>query len=173
MILQEAADVAITPEVRNEQSTYMEACCGTEIEKNQVEKSLTEAVAEARREERQMEDRENGDKDVEKEELKKENLPKESLKMASWVEVSNETLRAEEQSEVEATLMEEEMKGSAEEQELQEVEGRGRAEAEKEQTRSVELELAVMEEKWREQCVINDTLKQRLADEEGRFRVRP
>uniref|UniRef100_A0A096M3L3 Tax1 (human T-cell leukemia virus type I) binding protein 1a n=1 Tax=Poecilia formosa TaxID=48698 RepID=A0A096M3L3_POEFO len=42
---------------------------------------------------------------------------------------------------------------------------------EKEQTRSVEAELAVMEEKWREQCVINDTLKQRLADEEGRFRV--
>uniref|UniRef100_H3CUY1 Tax1 (human T-cell leukemia virus type I) binding protein 1a n=1 Tax=Tetraodon nigroviridis TaxID=99883 RepID=H3CUY1_TETNG len=39
------------------------------------------------------------------------------------------------------------------------------------QTHSVEEELAMMEEKWREQCVINETLKQRLADEEERFRV--
>ncbi|XP_034017390.1 tax1-binding protein 1 homolog A isoform X2 [Thalassophryne amazonica] len=46
-----------------------------------------------------------------------------------------------------------------------------RLEAEKEQTRSVEEELAVMEEKWKEQCAINETLKQRLANEEERFRV--
>uniref|UniRef100_A0A3Q1GQK0 Tax1 (human T-cell leukemia virus type I) binding protein 1a n=1 Tax=Acanthochromis polyacanthus TaxID=80966 RepID=A0A3Q1GQK0_9TELE len=52
-----------------------------------------------------------------------------------------------------------------------EVEGRSVEEAEQEQTRSVEEELAMMEEKWREQCAINETLKQRLADEEERFRV--
>ncbi|KAG7275489.1 hypothetical protein CRUP_022741 [Coryphaenoides rupestris] len=43
-------------------------------------------------------------------------------------------------------------------------------EAEKEQTRSVEEELAAMEEKWKEQCAINETLKHRLANEEERFR---
>uniref|UniRef100_A0A3B5BCI7 Tax1-binding protein 1 homolog A-like n=1 Tax=Stegastes partitus TaxID=144197 RepID=A0A3B5BCI7_9TELE len=58
-----------------------------------------------------------------------------------------------------------------EEQGLLEVEGRSVEEAEQEQTRSVEEELAMMEEKWREQCAINETLKQRLADEEERFRV--
>uniref|UniRef100_A0A096LRW0 Tax1 (human T-cell leukemia virus type I) binding protein 1a n=1 Tax=Poecilia formosa TaxID=48698 RepID=A0A096LRW0_POEFO len=73
-------------------------------------------------------------------------------------------LKAEEQSEADT-------RASMEGQEPLEAEGRSTAEAEKEQTRSVEAELAVMEEKWREQCVINDTLKQRLADEEGRFRV--
>ncbi|KAM4725898.1 tax1-binding protein 1 homolog A isoform 1-T3 [Anableps anableps] len=155
-ILQEAADMTITPEVRNEQSTYAEALSGTE--EKQVETSLKEASAEAGRD-----DMEDEDKDSEKEAEKKENLPEESLKMASWVEVSNERLRPEEQSAAEASPMEEETRGSAEGQEL--------VEAEKEQTRSVEAELAVMEEKWREQCAINDTLKQRLADEEGRFRV--
>uniref|UniRef100_H2LK80 Tax1 (human T-cell leukemia virus type I) binding protein 1a n=1 Tax=Oryzias latipes TaxID=8090 RepID=H2LK80_ORYLA len=54
---------------------------------------------------------------------------------------------------------------------LMEVEGRGREEVEKQQTCSVEADLAVMEEKWREQCAINETLKQRLANEEECFRV--
>ncbi|KAM9494581.1 tax1-binding protein 1 homolog A isoform 1-T2 [Clarias gariepinus] len=36
---------------------------------------------------------------------------------------------------------------------------------------SVEAELARMEERWREQCVISDNLKLLLADEEQRFRV--
>uniref|UniRef100_A0A3P9QCR5 Tax1 (human T-cell leukemia virus type I) binding protein 1a n=1 Tax=Poecilia reticulata TaxID=8081 RepID=A0A3P9QCR5_POERE len=76
--------------------------------------------------------------------------------------VSDERSRAEEQSEADT-------RAGAEGREPLDVEGRSTAE--KEQTRSVEEELAVMEEKWREQCVINDTLKQRLADEEGRFRV--
>uniref|UniRef100_A0A3B3CHY3 Tax1 (human T-cell leukemia virus type I) binding protein 1a n=1 Tax=Oryzias melastigma TaxID=30732 RepID=A0A3B3CHY3_ORYME len=49
--------------------------------------------------------------------------------------------------------------------------GEEEKEAEKQQTSSVEAELAVMEEKWREQCAINETLKQRLANEEERFRV--
>uniref|UniRef100_A0A3Q3E6K2 Tax1 (human T-cell leukemia virus type I) binding protein 1a n=1 Tax=Labrus bergylta TaxID=56723 RepID=A0A3Q3E6K2_9LABR len=54
---------------------------------------------------------------------------------------------------------------------LLEAKARNVGEAEKEQTRSVEEELAMMEEKWREQCAINETLKQRLANEEERFRV--
>ncbi|CAL9691077.1 unnamed protein product [Knipowitschia caucasica] len=36
---------------------------------------------------------------------------------------------------------------------------------------TVEEELALMEQKWKEQCVINETLKQRLANEEERFRM--
>lgn len=36
---------------------------------------------------------------------------------------------------------------------------------------SVEAELARMEERWREQCVINDNLKLLLANEEQRFKV--
>ncbi|XP_014838468.1 PREDICTED: tax1-binding protein 1 homolog B-like isoform X2 [Poecilia mexicana] len=155
-ILQEPADTTITPEVKNDQSTFVEAHSGTEAEEKQVETSLMEATAAAGRD-----DTENGG---EEEEKKKESLPEESLKMASWVEVSDERSRAEEQSEADT-------RASMEGQEPLEAEGRSTAEAEKEQTRSVEAELAVMEEKWREQCVINDTLKQRLADEEGRFRV--
>ncbi|PWA15406.1 hypothetical protein CCH79_00008421 [Gambusia affinis] len=156
-ILQEAPDVTITPEVKNEQSTFAEAHSGTEVEEKQVETSPMESTAAA--------GRDDTEKDGEEEEKKrKENLPEESLKMASWVEVSDERLRAEEQSEADT-------RASAEGREPLEAEGRSTAEAEKEQTRSVEAELAVMEEKWREQCVINDTLKQRLADEEGRFRV--
>uniref|UniRef100_A0A3Q2PHX2 Tax1 (human T-cell leukemia virus type I) binding protein 1a n=1 Tax=Fundulus heteroclitus TaxID=8078 RepID=A0A3Q2PHX2_FUNHE len=170
-VLQEAADVTVAPEVRNERSTCAEAPGGAE-EENQTERSLTEATAE----EKEMEDGDDGGKDAEKEqeeeeEEEKKNLPEESLKMASWVEVSDERLRAE-ASGAEAALTEEEVRdGGAGERELLEVEGGSTGEAEKEQTLSVEAELAVMEEKWREQCVINDTLKQRLADEEGRFRV--
>ncbi|MEQ2162819.1 hypothetical protein GOODEAATRI_023847 [Goodea atripinnis] len=162
--------MTITPEVRNEQSTYAEAPIGTKVEEIQREKSLQEATAEAGREEQQAEDRESGDKDREKEEKKEENLPEESLRMASWVEVSNERLSAVEKSEAGAELMEEEARDNAEDQEPLEVEERSTGEVEKDQTRSVEAELAVMEEKWRVQCVINDTLKQRLANEEGRFR---
>lgn len=36
---------------------------------------------------------------------------------------------------------------------------------------SVETELACMEEKWREQCTINENLKLLLANEEKRFKV--
>uniref|UniRef100_A0A3Q4GGS4 Tax1 (human T-cell leukemia virus type I) binding protein 1a n=1 Tax=Neolamprologus brichardi TaxID=32507 RepID=A0A3Q4GGS4_NEOBR len=73
---------------------------------------------------------------------------------------------------IKGALNMEELRDGAEEQGLLEVEERCMEEAEKEQTRSVEEELAMMEEKWREQCAINETLKQRLADEEERFRVR-
>ncbi|AWP21858.1 Tax1 binding protein 1 [Scophthalmus maximus] len=80
-------------------------------------------------------------------------------------EVEDERLGAE----ADSALQAEEGREGAEEQLLLEVEGR--SSAEKEQTCSVEEELAMMEEKWREQCAINETLKQRLANEEERFRV--
>uniref|UniRef100_A0A3P9K5C9 Tax1 (human T-cell leukemia virus type I) binding protein 1a n=1 Tax=Oryzias latipes TaxID=8090 RepID=A0A3P9K5C9_ORYLA len=107
----------------------------------------------------------------EKMEEKQEKKEEESLKMTSWVDVNNERLSAEDNSEKEATSKPEEVRDGVEEQEPMEVEGRGREEVEKQQTCSVEAELAVMEEKWREQCAINETLKQRLANEEERFRV--
>ncbi|KAK7898568.1 hypothetical protein WMY93_019421 [Mugilogobius chulae] len=45
-------------------------------------------------------------------------------------------------------------------------------EEEREETRpNVEEELVLMEQKWKEQCIINETLKQRLANEEERFRM--
>ncbi|XP_036070223.1 tax1-binding protein 1 homolog A isoform X2 [Oryzias melastigma] len=104
--------------------------------------------------------------DNDKEKEKKKKGEEESLRMTSWVDVSNERLSGEDNSEEEATPKPEEVK-----EEMMEVEGRSREEAEKQQTSSVEAELAVMEEKWREQCAINETLKQRLANEEERFRV--
>uniref|UniRef100_A0A3P9I733 Tax1 (human T-cell leukemia virus type I) binding protein 1a n=1 Tax=Oryzias latipes TaxID=8090 RepID=A0A3P9I733_ORYLA len=111
---------------------------------------------------------EQGGEQMEEKQEKKE---EESLKMTSWVDVNNERLCAEDNSEREATSKPEEVRDGVEEQEPMEVEGRGREEVEKQQTCSVEAELAVMEEKWREQCAINETLKQRLANEEERFRV--
>lgn len=44
-------------------------------------------------------------------------------------------------------------------------------EEEEECSVSVETELACMEEKWREQCTINENLKLLLASEEQRFKV--
>ncbi|XP_013998415.2 tax1-binding protein 1 homolog A isoform X2 [Salmo salar] len=79
----------------------------------------------------------------------------ESMKMESWVEVENERKSAEE----------------VDERSVEEDERRSAEEVEKEQTCSVEEELARMEEKWAEQCAINETLKQRLANEEERFRI--
>uniref|UniRef100_A0AAZ3SLH0 UBZ1-type domain-containing protein n=1 Tax=Oncorhynchus tshawytscha TaxID=74940 RepID=A0AAZ3SLH0_ONCTS len=76
----------------------------------------------------------------------------ENMKMESWVEKERK---------------------SAEEVDERSVEDEGKSaeEVEKEQTRSVEEELARMEEKWAEQCAINESLKQRLANEEERFRI--
>lgn len=89
-------------------------------------------------------------------------------RMMSWVELENER-----KSEAEMTAGEGENVGdAAARQVLLEEEGRSLGETDRDQTHSVEEELAMMEEKWREQCVINETLKQRLADEEERFRVR-
>uniref|UniRef100_A0A3P8TPB2 Tax1 (human T-cell leukemia virus type I) binding protein 1a n=1 Tax=Amphiprion percula TaxID=161767 RepID=A0A3P8TPB2_AMPPE len=168
-VLQEATEMTITPELNNEQPTYADERISTEKEERQRENTPKEKTeVEAEREAKRKEASEN--KENEKEE-KKESLPEESLRMTSWVEVENERLSAEENSEGERAPKAEEARDGVEEQGLLEVEGRSMEEAEQEQTRSVEEELAMMEEKWREQCAINETLKQRLADEEERFRV--
>ncbi|KAG8005115.1 Tax1-binding protein 1-like protein B [Nibea albiflora] len=167
-VLQQA-EMTITPELNNRESTHADAYIGTEKEERQREKMPKEtAGVEAAGEADHGED---GQKE-EKEE-KKDSLPEESLRLTSWVEVENERPGARENSEEKTSGREGvvEVRDVVEEQVPLGAEGRSLGEAEKEQTRSVEEELAMMEEKWREQCAINETLKQRLADEEERFRV--
>ncbi len=166
--------MTITPELNNRESTHTDACTSTEKEERQREKMAKErAEVEAEGEANQGEDGEKEGKETEKEE-KKESLAEESLRMTSWVEVENDRRSAEENGQVEVAGKAEEVRDAVEGQVVLvlEVEGVSMGEAEKEQTRSVEEELAMMEEKWREQCAINETLKQRLANEEERFRVR-
>lgn len=129
------------------------------------------AEVEAEGEVYQGKDRQKEDKEIQE---KKDSLPEESLRMTSWVEVEDQRPSGQENSEAGVSGKEgvEKVRDVAEERVLWEAEGRRMGEAEKEQTRSVEEELAMMEEKWREQCAINETLKQRLAFEEERFRVR-
>ncbi|XP_010764498.1 tax1-binding protein 1 homolog A [Notothenia coriiceps] len=168
-VLQEAAEMTITPGLNNRESTHA-AYISKEREDRQREKMPNERPkAEAEGEEIQVKDGEKEDRRKEKEE-KKDSLP-ESLRMTSWVEVENERQSGEENSEAEMTGKAEEVRDVVEHQVLLEVEGRSMGEAEKAQTCSVEEELAMMEEKWRLQCAINETLKQRLANEEERFRV--
>lgn len=160
-VLQEAAEMTITPELKDRESTHADLYISAEEEEGQREKERAEVEAEVEASQGENEQRE--EKETEE---KKDSLPEDSLRMTSWVEVENERQRAQENSE-------EEMSGKERvEEEKDTLEGRSMEEAEKEQTRSVEEELAMMEEKWREQCAINETLKQRLADEEERFRVR-
>lgn len=166
--------MTITPELSNRESTHSDACVSAEKEERQREEMPKErAELEAEGESNQGEDREKEGKEKEKEE-KKDSLPEESLRMTSWVEVENERRSADENSQAEMAGKAEEVREVVEGQVVLvlEVEGVSMREAEKEQTRSVEEELAMMEEKWREQCAINETLKQRLANEEERFRVR-
>ncbi|KAM9838881.1 tax1-binding protein 1 homolog A [Aulostomus maculatus] len=159
-ILQEAAEMTISPGLNNRESTHTDSHVSTEREEKQSENSLKESD-EAKR---QVTRGEDGEKEKAEKEEKRESLPEESLRMTSWVEVEG----TQENSEVERA---DDGRGGTEEQVTQEMEGRSMEEAEKEQTRSVEEELAMMEEKWREQCAINETLKQRLANEEERFKV--
>lgn len=157
--------MTIALEVRSREPTHI----SRETEERQIEER---SEAEGEGEVNQNED--DGKEEKEKEE-KKESLPaspEESLRMTSWVEVENEKPSAEENGEVESGPKAEEVRDDVEEHVLLEVEVRSMEEAEMEQTRSVEKELAMMEEKWREQCAINETLKHRLADEEERFKVR-
>ncbi|XP_032392044.1 tax1-binding protein 1 homolog A isoform X3 [Etheostoma spectabile] len=166
-VLQEAAEMITTPEPNNKESTHTHGYISTAREERQREEMPKErAEVEAEGEENQ-EDRERVDKEKEE----KDSLPEESLRMTSWVEVENERQSAEVNSEAEMAGKAEEVRDVVEHELLLEVEGRSMGEAEKAQTRSVEEELAMMEEKWRQQCAINETLKQRLANEEERFRV--
>lgn len=153
MVLQEDPEMTISQELMK--STHSSAITCTEKRETEEEPEGNANKGGERQE-----------KDEEAQEMN-ENLLE---RMTSWVEVENER-----QSEAEATATEggEEVGDAAARRVLVEVEGRPLGETDREQTHSVEEELAMMEEKWREQCVINETLKQRLADEEERFRVRP
>lgn len=163
-VLQEAAEMTITTDLQN---IYTDTHVSTETEDMQRQSMQGERVE---AEVNQKDDSENEEKE---EEEKKESLREESLRMTSWVEVENERRpSAEENGEkVESEPEAEAERDGPEERAPLEAEARNMGEAEKEQTRSVEEELAMMEEKWREQCAINETLKQRLANEEERFRV--
>ncbi|XP_041665169.1 tax1-binding protein 1 homolog A [Cheilinus undulatus] len=158
-VLKGAAETTVTPE-SDRKSTQTDLYTSTEREENQREKLPTEGAEGGTN---QQENKEN--------EEKKDSLAEESLRMTSWVEVENESTKEEPNIEVEAAQKAAAARDAVEGQVTLETEGRSNLEAEKDQTRSVEEELAMMEEKWREQCAINETLKQRLADEEERFRV--
>lgn len=95
-------------------------------------------------------------------------------RMTSWVEVENERQSQADMTAAAAAEGAAKVREGAARRVVLGLEGRPPGETDRERTHhSVEEELAMMEEKWREQCVINETLKQRLADEEERFRVRP
>lgn len=153
-VLREDPEMTISQELMK--STHPSAHMSTG--KRETEEESEENGNKAR--ERQLQETETQEKN--------ENLLE---RMMSWVEVENER-----QSEVEVTVAAEgaaKVRDGAAPGVLLELEGRALGETDREQTHhSVEEELAMMEEKWREQCVINETLKQRLADEEERFRVR-
>ncbi|XP_061617158.1 tax1-binding protein 1 homolog A isoform X1 [Phyllopteryx taeniolatus] len=150
--LQEASALTISTELENLQCSH----CSTEIEDKQSENKSTGST-EAKGDENQTEERED--------DQRRENVHVDSLPMTSWVEVETKWAGSEGDGEAEQT---------EEEEDVREMEDRGRGEeemAEREQSHTVEEELALMEEKWREQCAINETLKQRLANEEERFRA--
>ncbi|XP_056875958.1 tax1-binding protein 1 homolog A isoform X2 [Takifugu flavidus] len=150
-VLQEETELTISQELMR--STHSSANISTE--KREMEEEPEEDANKGR--ERQKQDMETLEKN--------ENLLE---RMMSWVELENER-----KSEAEVTVAEgvEKIGDAAARRVLLEEEGRPLGETDRDQTHSVEEELAMMEEKWREQCVINETLKQRLADEEERFRV--
>ncbi|XP_060949058.1 tax1-binding protein 1 homolog A [Limanda limanda] len=163
-VLQEATEITLIPELLSRKPTSTDTQLSTDTDDRQTEHIQREwAEAESVGEWIQNENKEKEKKE------EKESLPEESLRMTSWVEVENKRHGAE----VEGALKLEEVRHVEEVQVLLEVEVEGMSmeEVEIEQTRSVEEELAMMEEKWREQCAINETLKQRLANEEERFRV--
>ncbi|XP_017280525.1 tax1-binding protein 1 homolog A-like isoform X2 [Kryptolebias marmoratus] len=168
-VLQEVAEMMISAELKTKQPTPAEAHISTETEEKQGEKSPKEKdELGAENDVKQV--RDGGNKTDEKEE-EKESPPEESPRMTSWVEVGAERPTAEENHEAETELTAElASSDGVEEHGPLEAEGTSSEEADKEQTLSVEAELAMMEEKWREQCAINETLRQRLADEEERFR---
>ncbi|XP_077404495.1 tax1-binding protein 1 homolog A isoform X2 [Vanacampus margaritifer] len=149
--LQEASTLTISTELENTDCTH----CSTQTEEKQTEDKSTES-AKAERDVKQEEEREE----------RSEKAREDSLQLTSWVEVGTKWAG----SEAEQTGEEEEEK----EEEEEELEDRRKGEeetAKREQSNSVEEELAMMEEKWKEQCAINENLKQRLANEEERFRV--
>lgn len=100
-----------------------------------------------------------------------------SLPLGSWVQVDTQDSSREDKEEEEETEEDTSSTAEAESSPTVEVEPTSTAEveptlmAEEEPTPTVEEELALMEQKWKEQCAINQTLKQRLANEEEHFRM--
>lgn len=152
-VLQGATEMTNTTELIDRKSTHGGSSLDTD------RRTEGRAKTEAEEEADDGQDRQKEDGGMQE---KKDSLTEESLRMTSWVEVENESASGGANDEISGK---EAREGAREEDREEE-------EEEKEQTRSVEEELAMMEEKWREQCAINETLKQRLADEEERFRVR-
>ncbi|XP_056154117.1 tax1-binding protein 1 homolog A isoform X2 [Lampris incognitus] len=165
-VLQEAAKVTVAPELSDRQPSHSDThATAQEDRQGRAQEPTKEGIiAEAGNLATGGED-EGKDPNSEKDD-KRESLPEESLRMASWVEVESER-----QSTLGSSRGEEELREADKEADSNKTEERNMEQAEKEQTRSVEEELAMIEEKWREQCAINETLKQRLAEEEERFRV--
>lgn len=147
-------DMTNTTELTDSKSTHGGSSLGTD--------RGTEGRAETEAEE-EADDGQNQQKEDGGMQEKKDSLTEESLRMTSWVEVENESASGGANDETSGKEAGEGVRDEDREEEEKE---------EEQQTRSVEEELAMMEEKWREQCAINETLKQRLADEEERFRVR-
>ncbi|XP_067360968.1 tax1-binding protein 1 homolog A isoform X2 [Channa argus] len=160
-VLQQEAEMTITPEVHDREATQIS---------REKEEGERQERPKAEGEEDTNPTKKN--EDEKEQEEKKESLQEESLRMTSWVEVENDRPSAEENCVVENSASKpEEVRDGVKEHVLLSVDERSMGEAQMEQTRSVEEELAMMEEKWREQCAINETLKQRLADEEERFKM--
>lgn len=101
-----------------------------------------------------------------------------SLPLGSWVQVDTQShaqgdCSGEDKADVEkpaegADLVETEQEMSPT---LEEEEEEASSTLEEETSPTVVEELRLMEQKWKEQCAINQTLKQRLANEEERFRM--
>ncbi|XP_028317469.1 tax1-binding protein 1 homolog A [Gouania willdenowi] len=144
IVLQEATELSKSSELHKVEQSFANE---TQRDDTLEEEAQGEAV-------RPQEEHNGNDTEEKREE--------ESLRMTSWVEVEPNN---------ESGSVGNLLNAQEEEAGVKETEGRSLEEAEQEQTRSVEEELAMMEEKWREQCAINATLKQRLANEEERFRV--
>lgn len=142
------------------------------ISEELMKSTLSSADISAEKGETEEESQGNGNSGKERQKSEDETQEKsEDLleRMMSWVEVENKRQSA---AGVTAPGGLEGVGDATAGRVLPEAKGRPPGETDRDQTHSVEEELAMMEEKWREQCVINETLKQRLADEEERFRVR-
>lgn len=102
-----------------------------------------------------------------------------SLPLSSWVQVdTQEDAQGDNCEDMEGHAegqdwaeTEEEASPTVEEEASPTVEEEASRTVEEEAIPTVEEELGLMEQKWKEQCAINQTLKQRLANEEERFRM--
>lgn len=156
-ILQES--MTVSPEVNHGDCVHTETHIIPEIEEELKDSAVKDKAQTEAVEDLNLEVQPEKDDKIEKQ----ESLPEESLRMMSWVELENDRQSTKDDSDAEGATESEDVRVEC----MDECTG----EAEDPQTCSVEEELAAMEEKWKEQCAINETLKQRLANEEERFRM--